>query len=168
MYPYRGHILYFAIRKIFKGEEVTVNYGLGPSEEKHIACALHACHCGSEICTGTMHESDGAFEEWYGPWEKLVKKNFGTAYKKLPGKYGDKVLPLDIYPASIKVNDPKIYPNVFGAEKKSPISCPDKKLPTLSEIRKKIGQTGRRLLFSNLGITIYGIRDGILLIKSKI
>lgn len=86
MYPYRGgHVLFVALRKILKGEELTINYGLGVQDEKDIPCALHACHCGSKICRGTMHEAENHYERWYEDWESLLKKNFGIWRQKVPG-----------------------------------------------------------------------------------
>ena len=111
-YPYEGHILYFALRKIFRGEEITVHYGLYAPEE-NMPCSAHACYCGSKLCKGTMHDDWRQFEEW----EKLLKKNFGKWYRKVPGKYGSRLLPLTKYPAAIQNDFPRLY-GVFGAGKK--------------------------------------------------
>ena len=113
MYPYKGHILYFALRKI-TGEELTVYYHIGTADEHDIACAKHICHCGSKVCTGTFHESTASLNAWYAAWLKLVKKNFGPFYKRIPGKYGEELLPLERYPVSIDTKQPAIYPDLFG------------------------------------------------------
>lgn len=162
-YPYRGHILYFALRKIFKGEELTVNYSLGVAEEKDIACVRHACHCGSKFCTGSVHENKRNFDLWYAHWGKLVKKEFGHLYKKIPGKYGTALPPLSSYPAFIRSNDPRIFPIVFGAETKPPVAYKDATLPSLAELRARIGMTGRQAAFPRLGIVACGLRADIVL-----
>src|SRR5271170_693316 len=99
IYPHHGgHVLFVALRKILKGEELTINYGMGVQDEKHIPCILHACHCGTKICSGTIHEAENHYERWYGDWESLIRKNFGKWYWKVPGNYGDQIAPLDFYP----------------------------------------------------------------------
>ena len=45
----RGHILYFALRDIVKGEEMTIDYRFGADVEKH------ACGCGAAGCRGTIN-----------------------------------------------------------------------------------------------------------------
>jgi hypothetical protein len=164
MYPYKGHILYFAVRKIFKGEEITVNYGLGEADEKDIVCKQHACHCGSKICTGSMHESNDNYEDWNDGWEKLLKREFGRWYTKTPGKYGTQLPRLAKYPAKIIIDEKSPYEyNMFGAEGKSPAIYNDSAVPSLNELRKRIRETGRRPSFPKLHVALYGIRDGILI-----
>lgn len=162
IYPYQGHMLLFALRKIFKGEELSLHYGMYAPYEKEITCNMRACNCGSEICGGTMHHAAIDFDQW----EKLIKKNFGKEYNKLPGKYGDQLLPLETYPYSIDQNKIKIYEyNIFGSEMKKPQKYNDKTIPTISELRKRIQETGKQLSFPNLKITVYGFKNGIMLTK---
>ncbi len=162
IYPYQGHMLLFALRKIFKGEELSLGYWMYAPYDTETTCDMHACYCGSELCTGTMHHAAMNFDLW----EKLVKKEFGQWYHKIPGKYGDRLLPLPAYPASIRDDKKKIYDyNLFGAATKFPEKYKDATLPTMTELRKRIRKTGRRLSFPSLKITVYGIRDGILLAK---
>jgi hypothetical protein len=166
-YPYQGHILYYAIRKIFKGEEILVNYGLGGADEKDITCNMHACHCGSKICMGTMHDDQPHYDEWYEAWEILIKKEFGPMYRKIPGKYGSQLPPLASYPTVIKNDDVRVYANIYGSEQESPGTYNDATLPPSPELRKRIRETGRRLTFPKLRLTIYGMRNEILLAESK-
>lgn len=158
-YPYRGHILYVAIRKIFNGEEITADYGLGAAAEKNISCSQHACHCGSKFCTGTIHADEKHHDAWFEAWEKLVKRNSGKLSGKLPAKYGDELKPLPAYPSVINTDDPIIYPRVFGSEKKPALPYPDAIIPRTAELRKRIASTGRRLLFPKLHFLVYGIRN---------
>jgi len=123
---------------------------------------MHACYCKSEICTGTMHHAAINFDLW----EKLVKKEFGHCYNELPGKYGDQLLPLKIYPESIRQDKINIYEfSLFGSETKPAEKYVDKILPTVSELRRRIRETGKQLSFTKLKMTVYGIRDDILLVK---
>ncbi len=166
IYPYRGHMLYVATRYIFKGEEITVNYMLGKADksEKGITCELHACHCGSRICTGSMHEDETDYESW----DALMKRESGSWQKRIPGKYGTQLSLLEKYPASIELDAIKEYQyNAFGSEKKSPIIYKSTALPSLAELRKQIRKTGRQAAFQKLHFTIYGIRNGFLLAETK-
>ena len=45
----KGHILYFSLRPIAKGEELTVDYNYGDHDE------LMVCGCGSKRCRGTIN-----------------------------------------------------------------------------------------------------------------
>lgn len=47
MYIYKGHTLFYALRNIIVGEEMTINYLLGPEDD-------HRCLCGSKKCSGAM------------------------------------------------------------------------------------------------------------------
>jgi hypothetical protein len=160
IYPYQGHILYFASRKIFKGEEITADYWLYAPWEHWTNCAMHVCYCSSTVCTGSMHHALSQFE----PMEKLWEKNFGTWYRKIPGKYGEQLSPLKKYPQSIKKDYPTIY-NLFGSENKPPTKYPETILPPIVVLRNKIRETGRRLLFPKLKMALYGVRNGVLLVK---
>lgn len=160
-YPYKGHILYFTLRKIFRGEELTANYSLYAPEED-VPCRLHACYCGSKFCNGTMHDDWRHFEEW----EAFLKKQFGPWYRKIPGAYGSELLPLLRYPESIKKDYPKLF-NIFGSEKKPAARYQDSKLPSITVMRQRIRTTGRRIAFPKLGITIDGVKNSILLVERK-
>jgi SET domain-containing protein len=63
MYTYKGHTLYFALRKIYKGEELTVSYQLNPIDEDCEPCD-HACHCHTPSCTGSMHMTEEKYDAW--------------------------------------------------------------------------------------------------------
>jgi hypothetical protein len=157
IYPYRGHVLYFASRNIFKGEEITVDYWLyAPGEEK-TNCTMHACYCESKNCTGTMHHSLAEYE----PLIKIWKKNFGKSYNAMPGPYGTELNPLLRYPQYIKKDYPKVY-DLFGSESRPPVRYSDKTLPTITEIRNRIRKTGQRLSFPSFQLCVYGVEGGML------
>jgi len=60
MFPYGLRCLYFSIRKIFKGEELTVHYGI--SAPKSRLEKNYPCSCKSINCIGTMHVSNNKYK----------------------------------------------------------------------------------------------------------
>ena len=78
---YKGHTLFFALRDIEVGEELTISYQLAPN--KYCNPCPHVCRCGSKSCTGSMHLSKEEFEK-----KDLSKKKAGvvrfTFGKNLP------------------------------------------------------------------------------------
>jgi SET domain-containing protein len=48
----KGHILYFSLRPIKKGEELTIDYNYDDTDE------LMICGCGSKACRGTINVTD--------------------------------------------------------------------------------------------------------------
>src|SRR5882672_6267951 len=85
MYIYKGHTLFFALRHIFAGEELTVSYLLSP-EDLCNPCT-HRCHCKSIICYTTMHLSKDSYTKWHAFETKQAKQT-----KRARIRYG-KVLP---------------------------------------------------------------------------
>lgn len=158
MYTYQGHTLYFALRYIFAGEELTVSYLVSPLDEDCRPCT-HACHCGSEFCTNTMHMTTAYYDLW-------------TAYDgthmegvKLPRvTYGESLTTLPSYPKQIPDND--VYP-LFGTTQLSPYPVPDTKIPDEQALRAQIRQTGKSLQFPHIGITVLGIAQHHLFCKNS-
>lgn len=66
IYIYQGHTLFYSLREINSGEEITINYLLGPDDK-------HVCLCGSENCNGTMQSSTRV-------------QNSGSKGKVIPGQ----------------------------------------------------------------------------------
>lgn len=150
MYTYQAHTLYFALRKIFAGEELTVSYLLAPIDENCSPCK-DICHCGSEFCTGTMHMNQKTYDAWNAFDDEMVKDfvippyTFGQQLEKLPS-----------YPE--KIEDNPIYP-LFGEQHHKTHEFPDTTLPSQHELRKRIRETGQRLQFPNINVTVCGLFD---------
>lgn len=150
MYTYKGHTLYFALRKIFKGEELTVSYQLSPLDDDCEPCT-HACHCHTPLCTGTMHMEQKKYDTWRDFDDAETEKT-----QTVKAKPGTVLSLLDKYPE--RIPDNPIY-KLFGSAQKPPVKLPDTKLPSLRTLRKTIRETGKYLTFPKLGITVRGIDD---------
>src|SRR3989338_4241266 len=140
MYPYKGHMLIVALRKIFTGEELSYLYLVDPEEGLTF---YYACKCGAPWCRGSMVTSWEYSKKF---WDTFIVKKQGKDYAK-------------------KLKDETIY-DLFGSLKKSPITVADKKLPSKVILRKKIRETGRRLRFPKIGTTVIGVLYNGLLITS--
>ena len=98
IYIYCGHTLFFALRKIKPGRELTIPYLLSPKDETCKPCT-HICKCNSQFCTGTMHLSQVKYEKWQNFQNKLKKET------KTPKVVFGKNLPkLTSYPRLIPNN----------------------------------------------------------------
>ena len=97
IYIHQGHTLFFALRKIRPGEELTISYLLCPKS----GCnpCTHVCKCGSKLCTGTMHLP----EDKYKKWQKFQNQEKGET--KIPKVALGRNLPkLASYPSVIPDN----------------------------------------------------------------
>lgn len=86
IYIYRGHTLFFALRKIFPGEELTISYLLSPKDKTCNPCT-HKCKCTSKFCTGTMHLTHVKYEKWQKFQNKQKRETKTSQYifgKNLP------------------------------------------------------------------------------------
>ncbi len=99
MYIYRGHTLFFALRKIKPGEELTISYLLSPKDETCKPC-IHDCKCGSKFCTGTMHLSKDKYKRWQKFQNNENKKTKITKFV-----FGKNMLKLAYYPKTIPNNE---------------------------------------------------------------
>lgn len=77
IYVYRGHTLFFALRDIVPGEELTISYLLSPKDESCNPC-VHVCRCESDYCTGTMHLSRDKYVLWQ-EFQNKRRKNMKMA-----------------------------------------------------------------------------------------
>lgn len=157
MYTYKGHTLYFALRKIYAGEELTVSYQLSPIDSDCEPCD-HACHCHTPTCTGTMHMPEDKYEAWRAFDDHETEKT-----KAVPAPLKKNLSLLDQYPKEIK--DDPIY-KLFGSSEKPPLVINDAIFPTRKEIRQQIRKTGRQLKYPKLGVTIVGTEGKQIFVKS--
>jgi uncharacterized protein len=73
IFTYKGHTLFFTLRKIFAGEELTASYLLSP--DAFCDPCGHTCRCGSAFCTRTMHLPEKQFKKWNAFAEEQGKEN---------------------------------------------------------------------------------------------
>lgn len=145
---YYGHTLFFALRKIWPGEELTIDYSFDPDVKEGL---LHACFCGSHNCRGTMYASDNCLKQ-YGKFCR--EQTRGQKFKIQPA--GTILEKLDNYPKEIK-DFPNF--NLFANLNLKPVNLKEKKIPALKVIRKMMRETGKALKFDCLGLTIWAIVD---------
>lgn len=157
MYSYKDHMLYFALRKIFAGEELTVSYCLSPIDNDCSPCH-HTCHCGSEFCTGSMHLTKEHYDRWKA-FDDSCRKDLVIP----PFSFGDELPKLTSYPKTIEDDD--VFP-LFGAQNKETYTLLDTKLPPNHELRKLIRETGQRLAFTNINMTVCGMIDNHIFCKT--
>lgn len=83
MYTYRGHTLFFALRDVLPGEELTISYLLSPKTDACQSCG-HICKCGSKLCTGSMHMIPDKYAIWqkFQEDEKKKTRNVKIVYGK--------------------------------------------------------------------------------------
>ncbi len=154
---HKGHNIFFALRHIFPGEELTFDYEFDPESDGSVSY----CFCDSPFCRGTM----------YARVEKphLIKKAKTVKNKKSKEreyhihKVGEILPPLDVYPKEIKDNHTKY--NIFSNLKVVPLITPGKKLPETKVLREMMRLTGRRLRFPELKLAILAVVDDHLIVE---
>jgi hypothetical protein len=156
MYTYKGHTLYFALRKIFTGEELTVSYQLNPIDDDCAPCT-HACFCNTPSCTGTWHMSQEGYDAWRVFDDAETEKT-----KTVSAPLKQHLSLLDQYPEQIE--DHTIY-KLFGSTEKPPKNMKDTTI-SLQAVRKALRESGRQLHFPKIGITVLGTEGNRLFIKS--
>lgn len=148
MYTYKGHTLFFAIRHIFSGEELTISYLLSPGDPDPKSNEFE-CMCGSNICNRSMLLSKERYKEWAAFTDAQAKK---TKAKRIT--YGIDLKQLDLYPKNLPDNP--IY-TLFGYSEIPPLVLNNKIMPQIKEIRKIIRETGKILHFPNLNLKVLGV-----------
>lgn len=106
IYTYCGHSLFFTLREIEAGEELTIYYLLSPKSKNCNSC-LHTCKCKSKSCTGSMHLSEDKYQKWQRFQNKEKKKT-----KIVKFVYGKNLPKLTSYPETIP-NNP-IYAKILS------------------------------------------------------
>ncbi|MSR76224.1 MAG: SET domain-containing protein-lysine N-methyltransferase [Candidatus Ryanbacteria bacterium] len=151
MYPVGDRTVYVTLRKIHKGEELTVNYLIGVPSRQCNPCR-HECHCGEDFCQGTMHCADKRVDAYLAFEKQIQKKQKWSKPRTLPARYGEWLPSLAVYPQQI--TDYAIYP-IFSARGSRPFSIVGK--PALSTIRARMRLEGRPCRLPALGITILAV-----------
>ncbi len=95
IYTLHGHTIFFALRDIEVGDELTISYLLPPKSKLCNPCS-HICFCGNATCNGTFHLSEIKFKKWRNFQEKREKKD-----KRAKIKYGSELKLLLNYPKRI-------------------------------------------------------------------
>lgn len=153
IYTYYGHALYFALRHIFKGEELSTNYLIGT---KH-GCTdcIHACHCRTQVCKQTMHTEKSKYDAWQDVDETLSKLT-----KRVRIKFNQELPLLPSYPDTIADN--AIY-DMYGSAYVEPLVMPQKTLPEKDVLRELIRTTGRQLVFPKSNKHVLGVDNDLLI-----
>ena len=157
IFPFMGHTLYFTLRHIFAGEELTVNYFLSPPEKNHTCNDV--CYCQSPVCHATLHisaEKEKSVEKFYRRDKKYRIKPQGHLGEFLPR--------LQHYPKNIP--DYSLY-DMFGSLDQPVQICGERTFPSVKKIRRMIRQSGRMLYFQNMHVTIFGIMNGLIVSMEK-
>ncbi|MFH0773572.1 MAG: SET domain-containing protein-lysine N-methyltransferase [bacterium] len=98
IYAYKGHTLFFALRTIEPGEELTISYLLSPDDGTCIRCT-HICKCGSKYCSGSMHLSKDKYKKWQ-QFQNIENKKT----RRVKIIFGKNLPPLITYPKMIPHN----------------------------------------------------------------
>jgi hypothetical protein len=158
MFPYKGHMLFFSLRKIFPREQLTLNYRINSPPHSETVL-LHPCYCKNRFCRGTQHNTDT--EE--ALWGEFLEREFSkTKQLKLP--VGTIIKPLINYPTSIP--DDPIH-DLFGSSKRKPLRIADKNISNIPKLRELIRTSGKQLYFSNLSLIILAIKSNVLIAEGK-
>ena len=154
-YPYRGHVLIVSLRRIFPGEELTADYMMDPPTD-YKPSTYYPCLCESKFCRSTMYSTVDHSNRF--TYDFLVKKQ-GKYIKKMLVPFGQVLPLLPKYPDQVK--DEPIY-SLYGSATKKPFIINTKSLLSIKQLRGLIRETGRYLKFPFLGVTVYGINDGLI------
>ncbi|MFA6017097.1 MAG: SET domain-containing protein [Patescibacteria group bacterium] len=107
IYIFHGHTLFFTLRKIEPGEELTISYLLSPKDKTCNPC-VHDCKCESIFCTGTMHLSKDKYKKWQ-KFQNMMKRKTKTA----KFVFGKNLHKLASYPKIIPINP--IYATIYSS-----------------------------------------------------
>ncbi|MCX6789657.1 MAG: SET domain-containing protein-lysine N-methyltransferase [Candidatus Gribaldobacteria bacterium] len=151
------HIVFVSLRKIFPGEELTIDYEVEQSPNENFQ---YPCFCKSLFCRGTMNVSQEKEEKWY----RFARKRQKADFNELEVGFGQQMKPLKKYPKFMK--DSFGYP-VFASLIKEPITIYDSQLLSIKILREKIKNTGQCLYFPKINYCLYGIADNALISSPK-
>lgn len=153
LYIYKGHTLFFALRRIFVGEEITISYQMCPIE--FCPQCTHLCKCGSKRCSGSMHLSKERFEKW---------RNFigsqSQQTKRMRICYGKELKKLSQYHKNIP--DYEGY-DIYGSSDFEPYTMKYKRKLDIQKIRMIIRETGRIITTTSDHRKILGVESGTII-----
>ncbi len=155
LFPYRGHVLLSATRRIFSGEEVTWDYWMSQPEPGE---DWHPCLCGSAYCRGSF--SMGSARQAELVRRLFVSDAWAGARRRV--RVGEPFAPLPRYPAQTK--DLVAY-NVYGHRTKPPLTVREKTLRH-GVLRALLRESGKRLYLPALRARVIGSHDGRLVVES--
>lgn len=152
---YEDHCLHYAIRFIYAGEELTVDYTIDPREGEDPMSDI-ACHCESQFCRGTMCTA---------PWlsDKLVgggEDEDEDATSPVP--FGEELPRLAAYPRTMS-DDPLC--DLYAVQDLEPVRFAETSLPSVRELRIRLRKTGRPLSFPKMGVLVQGVFRNAAVIK---
>lgn len=147
-----GHTVYVAVRRIFKGEELTVDYLMSPPDDETTPCP-HTCHCGTLFCRGTMHSNFEISDAWEAYYKKKQKKY----YRRRLGLFGTELAPLSKYPKHVPDNP---LWDIFAHTTKKAITVRGAKFPNEKSVRELLRVNGAPLKFVELGFEVIGVLNG--------
>ena len=153
----RGHTLYFALRAIHSGEELTVSYLLGPLDADCAPCR-HGCWCRARSCTGSMHLPI----DRYAAWRQFDAREAARAPAE-PVEAGQVLPPLDRYPA--RISDRGFHP-IWGSTAVPPKVLLGDRWPDVAVLRRELRRSGRRLAYPRLGLTVLGSDGAVVTVES--
>lgn len=149
MYPYRGHIIFFALRTIFPREELTFNYLLHAAYGE---ANYYVCHCGAATCRGTWYVSPTVADAFP---DSLIPPADQHFFDSPIVPFGQLLPKLDTYPDTVTDN---AFYDLFGASSQKPKIYDDEpSLPSIHMLRERIRTTGKQLAFTQMNIRVRGV-----------
>jgi hypothetical protein len=147
---YRAHILFYALRKIFSGEELTFDYAAEyDSDGKY----YYPCYCQSPLCRGSMYVNP---EKGKKIWSSIGRATKSQLKRILV--FG-RLNPLTKRPSRISDNkNLDLYANFD----KAPITIADKKL-SIAKARKLIRTGGRKVKIKGMNLVVLGVASNRLM-----
>jgi uncharacterized protein len=160
VHPYGGHMLYYTLRRIFPGEELTASYFLAcPERKDESKHEPHICRCGTPMCRATMYATDDFLERFT---DLFFSGEQGRQHFKPIVPFGKELPPLDRYPKRFK--DHALY-DLFGSLEARALSVDGTELPRAAQARKLIRESGRQLVVKSLKVRILGVQNGRMVIE---
>lgn len=156
-YPYKGHTLLFALRKIFPEEELTFHYLIDPPADPSKPALMYPCRCGSLICHGTMNTNPEIQKK---TTEFVQRVDSIDHTKELPVPFGQELPELSEYPTTI--SDDPVY-DIFGSSVVPPLESDDQTIPDITSLRNIIRREGKIIRYNKIGITVLGMMEGLII-----